>query len=294
MRYPAVSGAFYPSNPEKLRRTIEECYLDARGPGKLPKVNPKGPRKIIGAIVPHAGFVYSGAVAAHVYEKIAFDGLPDTFILLGVNHTGLGAPIAVTTEDFSTPFGTVKNNRELSLKLRRNIIEEDLWAHKEEHSIEVQLPFLQYLSEDIKFVPICIGVCDFDSINQLGKILGEMLKDKDVVIIASSDFTHCGFAYQQPVPRTMNAGQYAYAQDKFAIEKIFALDAKGLLDVTEEKNITMCGRAPVSAMLIATKYLGATKAELLKYSTSYDVTQDVNAVGYAGIVVYRDTRLEIC
>jgi len=290
IRRPAVAGQFYDGNEESLRETIEHCFLDKRGPKTLPKVNP-GDKKIKGIIVPHAGFIYSGAIAAHSYNFLAKKGFADTFIIIGPNHTGMGSGVSVMTDgEWLTPFGTSKINEILGKQIRRDIIDKDENAHKYEHSIEVQLPFLQFIvgSQNFDFVPISMTMQDNKTAKEVGNIIANAIKDSDenIAIIASTDFTHAGFNYASMPPKGMKVNEYAEKQDKLAIEKILNLDPEGLIRTVEEKSITMCGYGPVATMLYATKKLGAKKAELLKYGTSYEVQPGQSCVGYGAIAVY--------
>jgi len=290
VRRPAVAGQFYDGSEESLRETIEKCFLDERGPKSLPKVN-KGNKDIKGIVVPHAGFIYSGAIAAHCYHSLAQNGFADTFIIIGPNHTGMGSGVSIMTEgEWLTPFGTSKINEILAKQLWRETIDKDENAHKYEHSIEVQLPFLQFIvgSHNFDFVPICMSMQDLRTAEEVGNIIANTIKDADekVAIIASSDFTHAGFNYATMPPEGMTVDEFAENQDKMAIEKILKLDPVGLIDTVQSENITMCGYGPVAAMLYANKALGAKKAELLKYGTSCDVQPGNSCVGYGAIIVY--------
>lgn len=272
MRQPAVAGQFYAGTKDDLLEEIRNCYMGPLGPGEMPE-KAEGPREIKGLVVPHAGFMYSGPVAAHSYLELARDSFPDSFVILGPNHSGMGNPIALSTHDFETPFGIVKNDKELAETLLKENIFEDDSAHKFEHSIEVQLPFLQQIEPDIKFVPISMGLQDYESASGLGEAVGRAIKGKNVVVIASTDFSHY-------VPR-----QYAYKVDKLAIDKILELDPKGLAKVINMHRITMCGYGPVISMLTAAKINGAKEAKLLKYATSGDVQKMRDVVGYGAIAV---------
>jgi AmmeMemoRadiSam system protein B len=287
MRRPAVDGQFYAGSSDALKKQIEQCYFHELGPGKLPKISSSPKRKVKGLIVPHAGYPYSGPVAAHSYYKLAEDGLPESFIIIGPNHSGLGSMVALTTEDFKMPFGDVKIDQKLAKLLYKDIIDNDLNAHTHEHSIEVQLPFLQYLSKDIKFVPITLAMQDFKTSNTVGNIIADAIRTsgKDVVVIASSDFTHCGFMYGQIPPTGKTAGSWAAEQDEKAIQAIINLDTKGLLKSVRQFDITMCGYGPIIAMLTATTALSATKGDLLKYASSFDIQPSDSAVGYGAIVI---------
>lgn len=269
MRYPAVAGQFYEGSKEALTKQIENCFLHSLGPGEIPSLQ-KGPREIKGAVMPHAGYMFSGPVAAHVAAALARDGFPETFIIIGPKHRGFGSPIAITTEPFSTPLGTVEIDVELAKELHTGVIDNDLTAHREEHSIEVQLPFLQYIKPDIKFVPLCMGLQTFKVAKEIGEIVSKAIAGRDVVVLASTDFSHY-------VPR-----ETAQKRDSQALEAIQNLDAKGLYKTVEKYNISMCGYGPVMAML---KSVEGSKADLLKYSTSGDIMEMRDVVGYGALVV---------
>ncbi len=271
MRYPAVAGQFYPSHPKELDRLIRDLYLHPLGPGEVPTLTSDGARRIKGGVVPHAGYIFSGPVASHFYHALSYDGFPETFIIIGPNHYGLGSAVALTMEDFSTPYGVVRIDRDLAKKIAGNIVDIDANAHRYEHSIEVQLPFLQFLKREIKFVPITMLSQEYEIAVELGQVIREVMQDKDVVIIASSDFSHY-------VPKKI-----AYANDSLAIEKIAKGDVKGLYNVIYKHRITMCGYGPVAVMLTATN----GKGTLLKYATSGDVQPMDEVVGYAAIKVER-------
>jgi AmmeMemoRadiSam system protein B len=220
--------------------------------------------------------MYSGPVAGAVYSQIE---IPNRVIVLCPNHTGKGHPLAIMTHtSWQTPLGDVKPNAELGTALQQRFpaLQEDSTAHRSEHAIEVQLPFLQMRRPDLTFIPIAIGTSDFDVLQGLGKALAEVISaeaDK-VLIIASSDMNH----YESDVITRI--------KDHKAIERVLALDARGLWDVVMNEDISMCGFGPSVAMLTAAKQLGATAATLVKYATSGDVSGDYEkVVGYAGIVV---------
>lgn len=177
MRRPSVAGMFYEGGERALRDQIEQCFKGRLGPGRLPKVA-RGPRRILGGVSPHAGYVFSGMVAAHLYSRIADDGLPSAFVVLGPNHTGRGSGLAVTTQDFQTPLGVVKVDKDLAKAIRRDLVDDDEEAHAAEHSIEVQLPFLQYLSPEIRFVPLCMGFQDYEAATSVGKVIRDAIKGK--------------------------------------------------------------------------------------------------------------------
>ena len=290
IRKPAVAGQFYDAGKNQLEQTIKSCFLDSRGPKSLPDIE-KRKKDVKGIIVPHAGYIYSGAIAAHSYQNITINGFADTFIIIGPNHTGIGSGVALTKEgEWETPLGSVPINQKLANCLLRDIIDNDENANKYEHSIEVQLPFLQYCAKGKKFdfVPICMTMQDYETSKEIGEILADEIKknEKKIAIIASSDFSHVGFNYSSMPPSGMNVDEYAKKQDMLAIEKILDLEPGLLIDTVHQKNITMCGYGPIAAMLTAAKKLGAKKAELLKYGTSYEVHPGSSCVGYGAITVY--------
>jgi hypothetical protein len=270
MRYASVAGQFYSGTETALRKEIEDCYTHPLGPGRIPKLNASGKRRIRGLVSPHAGYMFSGPVAAHGFAALAEDGFPEVFVILGPNHHGLGGGVAVTTHDFETPLGAMKNDRALAESMRTGIVEDSMLAHRHEHSIEVQLPFIQYFSGDARFVPVCMQAQDHRSAVQVGKIIRDAIGSRDAVVIASTDFSH----YISP--------ELAKEKDTLAIERILALDSKGLHDTVRKNRITMCGFGPVMAMLEA---VGGSEAELLKYANSGDVRPMSEVVGYASIIV---------
>ncbi len=290
VRKPTVAGQFYNGNRTDLEQSIRECFLDKRGPGDLPETGQRK-KNIKGLVVPHAGYIYSGAIAANSYYYLSKNGFADTFIILGPNHTGMGSGVSIMTEgSWETPLGTASINEALAKKLWTGIIDKDQIAHMHEHSIEVQLPFLQFCARDKKFdfIPICMAMQDFETSEEVGNILANAIKDTDenIVIIASSDFSHAGFNYASMPPLGVRVDKYAEKQDKLAIEKILEVDPKGLIDTVHKNNITMCGYGPVAVMLTASKMLGAKQVELLKYGTSYEVQPSSSCVGYGALAVY--------
>ena len=278
IRKPAVAGSFYAGDLKSLNRQIENCFLHKIGPGEIPLVNPERKNNIIGLISPHAGYMYSGPVAANGFYKIALDGKPDTIIILGPNHRGFGEDVSIMVEGkWKTPLGELEIDTDIAEKILKNskIIRNDPKAHQYEHSIEVQLPFVQYIfGKNIKFVPICMTRQDINTDIEIAESICSSVADKNILIIASSDFTH----YEPQ--------EYAKKMDKQAINAILNFDPKRLYDMIYHQNLTMCGSGPVATMLIASKALGAKKAELLKYATSGDITDMYDqVVGYASLIV---------
>ena len=271
VRRAAVAGQFYPSSKVALQKEVERCFLSPLGPGHLPQVKEGGGRRIVGALVPHAGLMFSGPVAAHVYAEMAKDGLPETVVIIGPNHTGYGKAVSASSEDFETPLGAVRADRDIVARLR-GVVEIDRTAHLYEHSLEVQLPFLQYLSPEIKIVPVVMGHQDVVIARETAKVLREACQGKDVVFLASSDLSHY-------VP-----AEVAREQDGTVLERILALDAEGMMELVQARDISMCGYGPVATMLLAS---GGTKARLLHYGSSGDVQPMDQVVGYAAAVVER-------
>ncbi len=289
-RKPAVAGQFYDAEPDRLRRTIKECFLDVRGPGSLPKIKKSG-KKLFGVVVPHAGFIFSGAIAAHSFFELTESGFADTFIILGPNHTGMGSGVALMSEgEWKTPLGDVAVNQKLADMLKTGIIDNEESSHQQEHSIEVQLPFLQFCAgkKDFDFVPISMMMQDIDTIIEVGNIIKNAVDriDCKIAIVASSDFSHVGFNYMSMPPSDMRVDKYAEKQDTLAINKILDMNPKGLVETVETNNISMCGYGPVGAMIQASKKLGAKRAELLKYGSSYEVHPGSSCVGYGAIAIY--------
>jgi AmmeMemoRadiSam system protein B len=229
----------------------------------------------VGLICPHAGYMYSGPVAAHAFYNLAQDGKPDTVVLLGPNHTGYGGALSIMREGtWQTPLGNIEIDTKLadSIIHETNILDIDDVAHRYEHSLEVQLPFLQYLyGNTYKIVPICFLMQDYDSAVEIGRALTEALDTTNTVVIASSDMTH------------YESAKSAATKDNAALKEVTALNAKGFYDTVEAKNITACGYAPITALITYAVGVNA-KAELLAYHNSGDITGDPSSVvGYAAV-----------
>ena len=271
MRQPAVSGAFYDEDPDILRSSIARCFLSARGPGELPSQSNMGSsRRIRGVVVPHAGYIFSGEIAAHAYLGLWKDGLPDTLVVIGPNHYGTSPHVSLSDEDFVTPLGVAKVDAALSQKLAGGMVRFSSISQASEHSIEVQLPFLQFLRKDITFVPVCMGRQDPEHALTLGKRLSAALAGRDAVIVASSDFSH----YVPP--------EIARKKDALAIDRIVKLDPAGLYETVISEDVTMCGYGPVMTMLHA---CGGNAGTVLAYGHSGEVRQMDDVVGYCSIKI---------
>ena len=265
IRQPAVAGHFYNSSSSKLSQQIDKYVRrDAERESAL------------GIVSPHAGMMYSGAVAGEVYSRIK---IPRTFILLGPNHTGLGSIVSIMSSGvWKMPTGELSIDEEVAgrLKERSDIIQEDSIAHSMEHSLEVQLPFILTFSSDVKIVPILMMTDSLDVCRSIGEAIAFVISNTSypVTIIASSDMSH------------YVSDEAARKRDKLAIDKILALDPEGLYETVRKESITMCGAIPVTTMLFASQQLGAEKADLVRYMTSGEVSGDYDyVVGYAGLII---------
>jgi AmmeMemoRadiSam system protein B len=270
VRTPAVAGRFYPGRVDELLRDIRQ-YSPADAAGRI---------AAIGCVAPHAGYIYSGSVAGAVYSRLE---IPEHCVILCPNHTGKGRPLAVmASTTWQTPLGEVAADADLSVRLLARFppLQEDSAAHRGEHAIEVQLPFLQVQQPQLKIAPIAVGTSNFDVLRGLGEALADVIADQEeqhrekVLIVASSDMNH------------YESDAVTRVKDHKAIERVLAMDARGLWEVVMNEDISMCGFGPTVVMLTAAKLLGATSATLVKYATSGDVSGDYESVvGYAGIIV---------
>lgn len=270
LRTPAVAGRFYPGRAEELLRDIRQYTSRVDTPAGTSRI------AAIGCVAPHAGYIYSGGVAGAVYSRLE---IPERCVILCPNHTGKGRPLAVMANTtWQTPLGEVAADADLGARLLRRFpaLQEDSAAHRAEHAIEVQLPFLQAQQPELNLVPIVIGTSDFDVLRGLGEALADVIADRaeKVLIVASSDMNH------------YESDAITRVKDHKAIERVLAMDARGVWKVVMNEDITMCGFGPTIVMLTAAKLLGATSATLVKYATSGDVSGDYESVvGYAGIIV---------
>lgn len=286
MRKAIVAGSFYPADKDKLREDIRNFLNDAKGIKKPER------DKIYGVVSPHAGYICSGQCAAYSYSEIIESGRVETFIILGTNHTGyVESDFALSGEDFETPLGIAKNDKEfydLLISKGKGVCGDsarDKIAHQNEHSIEVQLPFLQFLfGNKFKIVPIICKTTNLEKDVNFAKLIIETAKKlkRKTFIIASGDFTHYGFSYGF-VPFSTNIKENLYSLDKGAIDLIIKLRTRELLAYSSKT--TICGAGAIALAIETCKLLGSKKAELLKYCTSGEITGDYsNAVGYSSIV----------
>lgn len=271
IRRPAVAGHFYPGEPEALGQAVDYCLREGRAarPSPEPGVQAKA------CVVPHAGYPYSGPVAGAVYRRLA---PPSRVILVGPRHFPEGQPMAIVSEgEWQTPLGAARVDTELATALKRAcpLLREDAVAHAHEHALEVQLPFLQRIAREFTFVPIVLGTIVLAALEELGEAMARVVAARTpVLVIASSDMNH------------YESDSLTRPKDRMAIAKILELDPTGLYETVREHDISMCGFAAAVAALFAARSLGASRAELVSYATSGDVTGDREAVvGYAGILV---------
>lgn len=266
IRPPAVAGQFYPGTEQGLRDELQRL---------LPPVAEK--RRAIGVISPHAGYVYSGSAAGLLLAQVA---IPRTVVIIGPNHRGTGAIAALSPENgWQTPLGVVPIEKHLGRLIRQHqlAIQEDSAAHRLEHSLEVQVPFLQYLRPDVSIVPLCLAFGDYAGCELVGTALASAITEfgEEVLIIASSDMTH------------YESAESARQKDSLALERALALDPQGLVEVCRSKRITMCGVISSAVMLVAARQMGATQAQLLAYTNSGQVTgDDQQVVAYASVLVW--------
>ncbi len=277
VRKPAQAGTFYADTQESLTEQLEKCFTHKLGPGRLPSAR-RGDAEIIGLICPHAGYEYSGPIAAHAYSTVANDRIPDIFVILGPNHTGIGSLLALMKEGtWQTPLGNVQVDTETAMRIQQssNIIDVDDTAHLHEHSIEVQLPFLQYVyGSTFKFVPITFTIQDLESSQLVGQAIAEALKGKNALVIASTDLTH----YEPQ--------ESAQKQDREVLEALKDLDETRFYSKIESNHVSVCGYGPVVALVTAAKLLGATKGQILSYQTSGDITGEYSSVvGYSSVAI---------
>jgi AmmeMemoRadiSam system protein B len=267
IRLPAVAGRFYPDDPAELRNALDSFLCT--------EIETKKARAVA-CLVPHAGYIYSGRVAAEVYRHME---IALHVILLGPRHYPRGAPMSILSQDvWQTPLGLAPVDSRLAGNITRAcpLLREDAVAHSAEHSLEVQLPFLQRLAPSFSFVPIVIAGVPFADLEALGHALAEVIRaePEPILIVASSDMNH-----YEPDDVTR-------VKDGKAIQRILALEPRGLFDTVRDEGISMCGYGATVAMLIAARALGATRAGLLRYATSGEVNGDLKeVVGYAGMII---------
>lgn len=272
IRNPVVSGQFYPDKKDELENMIKSCFDHKYGSGALSKDQDK---KVYGVICPHAGYMYSGPTASHSFSSISSQN-PELAIIVGPNHFGIGEDAAAMNDaKWETPLGLAEVDSESSKKVvqKSKIVTIDNYSHSRDHSLEVQVPMLQYILEsDFRILPIILLSQSKDTAIDVGNSISEIAKETNSIIIGSSDFTH----YEE--------NSFAYSQDKALIEPILEMDVDRFYSVLKERQVTACGFGAIASTMVACKNLGATRGELLSYSTSGDISGDKSSVvGYAAI-----------
>jgi len=279
-RRPAAAGTFYEASKEELLLQLESCFKSPHGPQQMPKttVEIDAPPPVI--ISPHAGYMYSGPIASHGYYELSRRRRPENIIIIGPNHFGIGTDVSIYPKDsWITPLGEAIIDSRLVTKLSgaSDIFSLDEFSHVEEHSIEVQIPFLQYIYGEIKFVPVCMLDQSITAATIVGKALAEVVVDPErTLLIASSDFSH------------YVSHEEALRRDMPVIDKILNLDIEGFYQEISRRKASLCGYGPIAVAMTFAKEIGYKSSKLLKYATSGDVTGDKSAVvGYASIMFYR-------
>lgn len=284
LREPAVAGMFYPSDPEILFESIHRCFTHSLGPGRFPTKRSGPSKRVECLVVPHAGYEYSGPIAAHSYN-VAFDIFCESkgtlnVIILGPNHYGIGSGLAISSADgWKTPSGVIDVNKELRRSLCNSceIVDVNDGAHSREHSIEVQLPFLQAISRNStgwSFLPVSMMLQDIETAIELGDAITKIISESPgrFLVIASSDLTH----YESQVQ--------AKLKDENLLDQVKKVDLTGFYTVLERSSVSACGYGPIAAVLHIASSLGKSAAAVLKYATSGDVTGDYSSVvGYPSV-----------
>lgn len=273
VRKPAVAGSFYPSSKESLLNTIENCFMHNYGPQKKPPSDEE--RKIIGIVCPHAGYMYSGPVAAHSFYAVSSSDV-DLVIMVGPNHFGIGSGVATMKDSsWETPLGSVEVDSDVAEQVskRSGIVDFDDAAHSEDHCLEVQLPMLQYIYQKFNILPIIMWMQDKETAEDVGRAIADIANERKTLLLASSDFTH------------YEPNEDAHRKDNELIGSILKLDINKYYSVLQRLNVTACGYGAIASVMIACKILGAEKGELLKYATSGDIAGNKNSVvGYGSIM----------
>ena len=263
MRYPVVAGRFYEGEGEALHRQIAKCFQHPHGPGPLGVNGTK--RDIVAMLAPHAGYMASGPAQAHAYHVIATDGLPELYVIIGPGHTGRGAPVAVSDEDFWTPLGVCETDMDVVSRMK-GIVKIDRSAHLHEHSVEVQIPFIQFIDPAPKMVAVVMNVQDPESAAETARSLRQACEGKDTVFIASSDMSH----YVRK--------ERANREDLEVLDRVVDLDVQGMYSAIRRLGVSACGFGPIAAAMMAAE---PSSARLLKYMDSGDTIGMGDVVGYA-------------
>ncbi len=271
-RPPAVAGQFYERDGASLAHQVEQCFRDPRGPGGIPPPHRASDRRVRGAVVPHAGYVYSGPIAAHAFYHIAAERPPESVLVLGVDHRGTSRGAALSDRPWLTPLGPTAVDHDLVRALARGPIEVDEEAHRGEHSIEVELPFLEYVLPKPKFVALMVAHGPLEFLEEVGRIVRDAVGERDVLLLASTDFSH-----YVPAPT-------ADRLDHLAIDAILSRDPGRLYRTVAGEQISMCGIAPTTVLLAATRE-EPLSARLLRWGHSGEAAPMGEVVGYASLLL---------
>lgn len=272
VRPPSVAGAFYPADGAALSQEIERCFLDPRGPGHLPPRHRSVERRIRAMVVPHAGYRYSGAIAAQAFAAVAVERPPASVLVLGFNHSGRGAPAALSARDWSTPLGRVPADPDLIHALDHRPIEVDESSHAREHSIEAELPFLQYVLPFPRVACLNVTMGPVGFLADVAAVVRKALQGRDVLLVASTDFSHY-------IP-----AEEAQRLDRLAIGRILERDPHRLYETVVDRGISMCGVAPTTTLLFVTQD-EPLSARLLRWGHSGEVEPMEDVVGYASLLL---------
>jgi MEMO1 family protein len=275
VRKPAVAGQFYPSDPDELSTTIDQCYLHPLGPGKKPPA-PEGSAKLAAVVSPHAGYIYSGPVAAHSYLHLSSVRDPDLIIVVAPNHYGIGSGVSTfQSGEWETPLGRMRVDPVASKQLvdLAGVVAFDPDAHRLEHSLEVQLPFIQKIyGSAVPFLPISLLFQDFETASAVSRALVEIVRGKKAVFVASSDLTH------------YESAESAKEKDSALLDRVVKMDFEGFYSTLERLQVTACGFGAIATVMEAARNLGLARGELLKYATSGDTTgENLQVVGYGAL-----------
>lgn len=294
-RKTTVAGMFYDQNTQSLEKQIQECFTHTIGPGSLPKEKTMDRKNVLGVIVPHAGLPCSGPFAAHSFYTLVEYGFPDTIILIGPNHSGMGPEVAVDPKgEWETPLGPLSIDEQIATKLSSTnpITADAATLHQRENSLEVQLPFIKYFSNQLNkkcsIVPLVMSQQNLETSKQVGEEFTKIINNeqKHVAIVASSDFSHEGYSYGRFPPSGLTADEFARKQDKYALDAIQQKNPEVLFKNIQNKGISMCGYGPVITLLTVATHYPELSVELLKYGTSHDTCSDSNTcVGYGALAV---------
>jgi len=274
VRRPAVAGGFYPAERGELQRALRGSYMHDLGPKRMPPLEEEA-HGVVACVCPHAGYKYSGPIAAHSYLEMSALRRPELVVVVGPNHYGIGGGVSTYKEgEWETPLGRVTIDSRASKELVEltGLVYFDPEAQRMEHSIEVQLPFLQQLYGQFDFLPICLAVQDMATARGLGKGIAKLLAGREAVLVASSDLTHYEPSAQ------------ARDKDMALLEHVKRMDVDGFYATMERMKVTACGYGAIAAVMEACTQLKFTRGELLKYATSGDVTgDDSEVVGYPSV-----------